>query len=139
MVAVTKDEKYIRHFAKLAESSKPVRRARMVAGLVYKNDIVATGTAQLKTHPFQSKFGKNEAAIYLHAEIDCIKNALKVTSKIDIAKSTLYVARRKFLHTDRKFFENGLACPCSGCCSAIVAFDIPRTVFTLDGTGYQVL
>jgi deoxycytidylate deaminase len=51
--------------------------ARLAAALVYRNEIIAMGTNKNKTHPFQKKYASNADAIFLHAEIDAICNALR--------------------------------------------------------------
>lgn len=134
-----KHQRFIDLLTKVAESVPPVRTARIAAGLVYKNELISVGTNQYKSHPFQSKYGKNSCAIYLHAEVDCIKNALRTNSMDDISRSTMYIVRRKFKDQYRKHFENGLACPCDGCRRAIAAFDISNVVFTSNGEEFYEL
>ena len=72
--------KYLSVLEKMAEAvpaaSHRGLRARLAACVVYKRDIVSFGINQLKSHPFQAKFSKNEDSIFLHAETDAIKNAL---------------------------------------------------------------
>lgn len=90
----------------------------------------------MKSHPFQKMYSKHPAAIYIHAEVSAIKNA--VNQRIDsdiIARSTLYIARQKII--DNKW-TSGLARPCSGCQRCIAAFDIKQVVYSLDNHGYTV-
>jgi len=45
----------------------------------------------LKSHPFQKRWAPHPEAIYTHAEIDAIRNALKRDE--DLTRCTLYIAR----------------------------------------------
>lgn len=112
---------------------------RISAAIVYKNDIVAFGVNTRKSHPFQAKFGKNEDAVYLHAETDAIKNALKYITVEELEKSTLYICRVKFTDTHRKKMIFGLSKPCCGCARCISTFGIKNVIYSLDETGYAVL
>lgn len=108
----------------LAQKTERVANARLAACIVYKNEIIATGTNQKKTHPFQKKYAKNKDAIYLHAETDAIKNALKHLTVHEMAKAQLVVCRVK---QDHSF---GLAKPCEGCMRAIATFGIKEVYYT---------
>jgi len=114
-------------------------RARLAACLVYKNDIIAVGVNQMKSHPFQQKFSKNVESIYLHAETDCLKNALRLATPQEIAKSTLYVCRVKHHDTEDRKLVWGISRPCMGCIRAIVAYDIKKVVYSCDNNGYEYL
>jgi len=94
--------------------------------IVKGTKIISFGQNQQKSHPLQSKFSKNPEAIYLHAEIDAIKNALKEIDSSLLEKSTLYVARTK------KDGSEGISKPCKGCRRAIEAFGISRVVYTTE-------
>jgi len=118
----------------------PVKgNTRMSAAVVYKNDIVAFGVNGKKSHPFQAKFGKNEDSVYLHAETDAIKNALKYISLDEISKSTLYVCRVKYSDTLKNKMIFGISKPCSGCSRCIATFCIRNVIYSLDTDGYSVL
>lgn len=106
----------------VACSQIPVANAKLAACIVYKNDIVAVGVNQKKSHPFQAQYARHAESIYLHAETDAIKNALKVITVDDLSKSKLFVVR---VTKDDKF---AMAKPCVGCMRAIVNFGI-RSVF----------
>lgn len=112
---------------------------RVSAAIVYRNDIVSFGASARKSHPFQARFGKNEDAVYLHAETDAIKNALKYISVEELERSTLYVCRIKFSDTHKKGMIFGLSKPCPGCTRCIVNFGIQSVIYSLDNTGYSVL
>jgi len=131
--------KYIELLSKVAIAVEPVRQARIAACLVYRNEIISFGINQMKTHPFQAQFSKNEDSIFLHAETDCIKNGLREISMDDLSRCTLYVCRMKYESHEKKKFVFGLAKPCLGCAKAIVTFDIKTVVYSLNNTGYQVL
>ena len=136
-----KHSRYLNILSKVAaDIAKPAKaNTRVSAAIVYRNDIVSFGVSARKSHPFQAKFGKNEDAVYLHAETDAIKNALKYISMEELEKSTLYICRIKFTDTHRKNMIFGLSKPCCGCARCISAFGIRSVVYSLDNTGYAVL
>lgn len=131
--------KYFNVLKRIAEDIEPVSRMRLAACLVYKNEVISIGTNKRKTHPFQRKFGKNSESIFLHAEIDCIINALKRVDKTVLEKSTLYVQRVKKKNSDSIHFINGMAKPCIGCQKAIAQFKIKEVFYTVDEKGFEEL
>ena len=122
------DLKVLKELAKLAATGNSFR-ARHAAGIVHRGELVATGINQRKTHPFHQRFAFNSHTIYLHAETDCIKNALSELDVEDLTKSTLYVIRLRSV-------DWGLSKPCLGCERAILTFGIPKIVYTTDGYGF---
>ena len=60
-----------------------------------KGKIISLGHNSSKTHPFQSLYGKNDEAVYLHAETSAISNSLNHLNKTELDKSTIYVYRVK--------------------------------------------
>lgn len=132
-------DKYMHLLSKMASAVEPVRQARIAACLVFKNEIVSFGINQMKTHPFQAMYGKNKESIFLHAETDCIKNALREMSIDDVSRCTLYVCRMKYETNEKKKFVYGLAKPCAGCARAIATFDIKNVFYSLDNSGYMQL
>ena len=134
----SRDQRIIDNLFKLARDVEGVSSARLACCIVIKNNIIAYGFNQKKSHPFQAQYGKNEDSIYLHAETDAIKNALKRVSQDDVSKATLYVARAKIDHRTRKWIY-GMAKPCIGCARAIATFDISNVVYTLDGEDYKYM
>lgn len=122
--------KYFETLKKVAVAVEPVRRAKIAACLVYKNQIISIGINQKKSHPFQQRYSKNEDAIYLHAETDAIKNALREVDEKILEKSTLYVLRTK--RNKKGKFINGLAKPCCGCERALAAYNIKRVYYSTD-------
>ena len=117
---------------KAAEAVNPVSSARIAAAVVYRGDIVSFGHNQKKSHPFQAKFGKNEGCIYLHAEVDAIKNALRCMPVEELRNADLYISRAKRPEPRSSKFVSGLAKPCTGCLKAIVAFGIRNVFYTCD-------
>jgi len=115
-------------------------RFRHAAGLVYKGRFLSIGVNQNKSHPFHAKFSHHSQAIFLHAETDAIKNLIKKYDDPDslLKRSTLYIARVKY-YEDRGKSMWGLSKPCIGCVKAILTFEIPMVVYSLDGDGYNVL
>lgn len=99
---------------------------RIVAAIYVKNRLVAYGYNQKKSHPFQRAWAPHPDAIFLHAEVDAIRHALR--RQVDLTRATLYVAR----WTSR---GQALARPCDGCWEAIKAFGIRRVWWT-EETGY---
>jgi len=115
--------------------SQTSNRARLAAAVVYRNRIIAVGTNQKKSHPFQKKYASNEDAIYLHAEVSAIKNALRHIDEKMLAKSTLYVCRIKRTGARNSSFTWGISKPCIGCQRAIATFNIKRVVYSEEGIG----
>jgi len=134
----TRDDRIINNLFRLAQDIDPVKSSRLAACIVYKNTVMGYGFSQMKSHPFQAGFAKNEHAIFLHAETDAIKNTLKRVSQDDVARSTLYIARAK-IHVETKKWMYGLAKPCPGCARAIATFDIQNVVYTLEGDDYKYM
>lgn len=136
-----RDWKFIDLVKRHAVCSDKVSGARVSAVIVIKNRPIAFGTNQRKTHPFQAEYGKNEEAIYLHAETDAIKNALRFVDVEDLRHATLYVCRVKNETSDPKSkFILGMARPCKkGCMQAIVDFKIKKVVYTNDEQDLNIL
>lgn len=138
------------HFLEVAKthaiSSEKVSGARVGAIIVIKNRIISFGTNQYKTHPFQAEYSRNEDAVFLHAEVDCIKNALKRVNVNDLQKATMYIVRVKNETCDPSSpFILGLAKPCqgghknSGCMGAITNFGLKKVVYSKDDQTFEVL
>lgn len=119
---------------------EPVGSSRIAAAIVMHNKIVSYGISQYKTHPLQKRYASNPLAIYLHAEICAIKNALNAGLKSeDLLKCTLYIARAKYTDETKKYITQGLAKPCVGCARAIVAFNLKNVIYTLDNQGIETI
>jgi tRNA(Arg) A34 adenosine deaminase TadA len=129
-----KDQNFISVLKKISQDIECVGNQTLAACVVKRNKIISFGHNKNKTHPLQNKFNKHPQAIYLHAEIDAIKNALKRVSVEDLVGSTLYIVRTK------KDGSEGLAKPCSGCMQAIESFGISKVIYTSNIEGkYQEL
>lgn len=140
----TNDERHLRYLNLLSKVASdipiPVKgNNRMSACVVYKNDIVAFGVNERKSHPFQARYSKNDDAVFLHAETSAIKNALKYITVEELEKSTLYICRIKFLDTTKKQLVFGLSKPCPGCFRCINTFNLKKVVYTLDNCGYETM
>ncbi len=135
-----RDKKFIEQCFTLAQSVERFPNAKIGAMLVLGNRIIAYGWNQRKTHTFVRKYSNHgDMYCYLHAEVHCIKNALRVIDPDDLSKATLYVARAKRPYSGSKKWVYGLAKPCEGCQKAIDDFSIRRVVYTLDDKGYSYL
>lgn len=133
--------RYMNMLSKVAaDIDTPVKgNNRMAACIVYRNDVVAFGINERKSHPFQARYLKNEHAIYLHAEISAVKNALKYITVEELERSTLYVCRVKYHDMKKKQLIFGLSKPCCGCEHCITSFGIKNVIYSLDNTGFSVL
>lgn len=117
--------------ARVAVSTQPFASAYVAAAIVYKNDIIAFGSNSGKSHPFQARFN-NEHKIYLHAEIDAIKNGMKLLTTKELEMSSLYITRIKYTDEKRSGITWGLAKPCAGCQNALSVYTPKNVFFTLD-------
>lgn len=115
---MNRHEKRLIHARFVAEKSTV--KFQHSATIYLGNQIIAIGVNQLKSHPLQARFGKNADSIYLHAEIDAIRNALKVVPMHELHNVTMYVARA----------DGKLSKPCKGCQRAIVHFGITNIHWT---------
>lgn len=130
---MNRDVKVMKLARRLAIDNYGVKdRFKLTSIITYKRDIISIGNNILRTHPLQKQFAKNSEAIYLHAEINAISNALNHIDKSDLKKCTLYIHRVKRNDSNKLKAEwvDGLACPCSGCKAAIISFEIPRIIYS---------
>lgn len=108
-------------------------RTFLSAAIVKGNKIIATGVNRMdKTSSFQLKYGRNIESIYPHAEIEAIKNAVKIIHCNDFSDCYIYVCRQKFNSTDKNHYIDGLAKPCAGCMRAIITFKLKGIVYTTE-------
>lgn len=127
------DEQIIKQLHAIARDRQDYVNNKMAACIVYKNRIIAYGFNVRKTHPLATKFQKLPNSFYLHAEVDAIKNALRILDINQMKKASIYVARSK-----GKDNAYGLAKPCNGCAKCIAAFEIKRIIYTTDeGISYN--
>lgn len=125
------DRQRIEQLFIIAQDVPAVGQARLAASIWHRNELIAVGVNERKTHPLQAKYAKHPDACFMHAEIAAIKNGLRKTTVDVLAKSTLYIARAKY-NTERTEASWGMAKPCLGCTRAVEAFDLRRVVFTTD-------
>lgn len=121
---INKNQRILNVLFDAARTHEPAANARLAAGVLYKNNMISIGINQLKSHPFQKKWGKNKDSIYLHAEIHAIFNSLRIVEPDFLKKCSLWICRVK---ANDSF---GLAKPCEGCMKAINAFGIKNIYYT---------
>ena len=126
---------------RLAIDSKGVAngRVRMAAGLFYKKQLIATGVNQLKTHPIMLGEGYRQGQLYMHAEADAIRTALKYISREQLRKCSLHIVRVKRPHIGAKTWIHGLAKPCPGCAQTIANYGITDVHWTMDDQNKEPL
>lgn len=105
-------------------------RIKVASGVVYRKHLIATGVNSYKSHPMMLEYGKNPKSIFLHAEVDAIKNALRVVTQDQLTKCDLYVVRVK--KDEGGHYVHGLAKPCEGCSRAIASFNLRNVYYTRD-------
>jgi len=126
------NQNIINTLIKVAEANDEYSCAKLASAIVIRNKIISIGINRKKTDPLQAKYGKNDQAIYLHAELHAIKNALREISVEELKKCILYVVRVKRPDQNSKKYVFGMAKPCCGCHKAIVEFGIKSIVYTTD-------
>lgn len=107
-------------------------RFKLAAGIVYKRHLVATGINSYKSHPMMWEWGRNNDSIFLHAEIDAIKNALKLIDQNQLTKCDMYIVRVKRVSETNRNWTYGLAKPCPGCRRAIESFGLRNVYWSTD-------
>ena len=103
-------------------------RSKHSAVIVYKNEVISLACNKIKSHPFQKRYSKANEAIFLHAEVSAIHNALKKVTLKELSKSTMYVCRVRINNDNKSFFSYSK--PCDGCMRAIAEFDIKNVMYT---------
>ena len=128
------NNKIVEMLTRLAVDNPGIRnnQFKFGAGIVYKNNLIATGVNSYKTHPLMAQWGQNEESICLHAEIDAIKNALRLITPSQLAKCDMYIVRVKRPEPNSTGWVHGLAKPCKGCRRAIENFDLRSVYYTTD-------
>jgi len=104
----------------------------IASSLVHRNKSISYGVNQMKTHPYQRRYAKNEESIYWHAETSAIHTADKKLNFDKFESSILYIARVKYNSTEKTNFVSGLAAPCEGCLRCITDYGIKTVIYTLD-------
>ena len=114
---------------KRAQAVEPVSGARIAASVIRKGKVVSYGYNHKKSHPFQAKFCKNKDAVFFHAEVHAIKNALQIIDVDDLSKCELYIVRAKRDKNNKKWIT-GLSKPCSGCQKCIDVFELKNIYYS---------
>lgn len=107
-------------------------KAKICAAVTHGKEVISLGRNQLKSHPIMWQYGKNEDAIFLHAETHAIVNSLNHLDRDDFTRTTMYVIRVKRSSPIKGRWVLGLSKPCEGCQSAIHAFGFKRVVWCDD-------
>jgi tRNA(Arg) A34 adenosine deaminase TadA len=125
--------KVVEMLTRLAIDNPGIRNQfKLSAGITYGKSLIATGVNSYKTHPMMKQWGMTSNTICLHAEIDAIKNALKLVTPSELAKCNMYIVRVKRPDHSNDSWVHGLAKPCDGCQRAIASFNIKRVFYTKD-------
>lgn len=122
------------------ENAKP-GQSKHAAALVGPYGMTFWGFNKMKTHPLQQRFAKNTEAIFLHAEVDTIVNALRSVSHYELNRYDLYIGRVKWqeqLGKKQPEMRWGNSKPCKGCIAAIESFDIRSVFYTLDSPKEEI-
>lgn len=126
-------ERYFRLLERIAIDNPGTKKyVKMAAGIVYKGRLIATGINSYKTHPLMLKYGKNADSIYLHSEIDAIRNASRLLDKKEFKRCDLYIMRVHQVpvgHNDHMWVR-ALAKPCKGCQEAIKDYGFANVYWT---------
>ena len=105
-------------------------RFKLASAIVYKKYVISTGVNSYKTHPIMNGEGYKDGQVFLHAEMDAIRNALKLIDLNQLAQCDLYVVRVKRPNYKSKEWIYGLAKPCPGCTKAIANFGIKNVFYS---------
>lgn len=114
------------------ESGGYGQRVPMAAGIVYKKHLIATGVNQPKTHPLMLTEGYRNDQRFRHAEVDAIRNALRLVTAEQLKRCELHIVRVKRPHIASKAWVHGLAKPCEGCANVIENYGIKKVYWTED-------
>ena len=111
--------KYFKHLERYLLRVPRSTRAHVGCLIVYRGVVIAIGHNQLKSHPLQAHY-KNYR-IYLHAEVDALRKALRVIHEDDLMYCKVYVLRLKYSDTG---WIQAMAKPCMDCMSTLVNFGV---------------
>lgn len=100
----------------MAKNVEPIQSARIVAGIHRKGRLLAVGFNQRKSHPLQARWSSRPERIFLHAEVDAIRNYLYNSTADSLVTCSILVVRVKKQGTS---WVCGCAKPCSGCMRAL--------------------
>ena len=126
---------HLKKLTKLAVDSggyDSFRRVPMAAGIVYKRQLIATGVNAPKTHPLMMGEGYRDDQKFRHAEVDAIRNALRIVTPAQLAQCEMHIVRVKRPHIRSNRWVYGLAKPCAGCANIIEKYGIKQVFWTED-------
>lgn len=112
--------------------SAPHPKVWIASALVHRNKVISYGLNQMKTHPYQYRYGRNSESIYWHSETSAIYTADKKLNFTKFENSVLYVARMKFDSSEKRNYVSGMAKPCAGCMKCIRHYGIKTIIYTLN-------
>lgn len=108
----------------IAKTVKPIQGARIAGALILPNGKMYLGINQSKSHPLQARFRAHETKIFLHAEIDCLRRALRQNDTADLKGSRLYLVRVIYPRN----WQSAIVTPCKGCQMALDYFGVKKVV-----------
>lgn len=111
----------------MAKNVQPIQSARIVAGIHRRGKLLAVGFNQRKSHPLQAKWASRPERIFLHAEIDAIRNYLYSSTIDSLTTCSMLVVRIK---RSNNRWVHGCAKPCSGCANALEFYGIRNVKWT---------
>lgn len=111
-------------------------KASIAAALVYRNKVISFGVNQLKTHPYQKRYGRNKDSIFWHAETNAIYIADKMLGFDKFSKSILYVVRTKWDGAGKVNLIYGNSKCCDGCMECIKDYNINTIIYSMDEDKY---
>lgn len=117
---------------KMAQANGQMPKAKIAAAIMDRKKVLGFGFNSLKSDPLQAKYSKNEHAIYFHAEIHAIKNAIRNHGLDALEGATMYVCRVKLPAARATKYVTAMAEPCTGCKRAISAFGIKCVHYTTE-------
>jgi tRNA(Arg) A34 adenosine deaminase TadA len=96
-----------------------------MAAIIYKRKLVmGKGMNSRKSHPLMRRFSNHDLKICIHAEIDAIRDALRVYHAAELEGAEMAVARIM------KNGSTGTAKPCRACQAALATFGISAVFWT---------
>jgi tRNA(Arg) A34 adenosine deaminase TadA len=111
----------------MAKNVEPIQSARIVAGIHRKGKLLAVGFNQRKSHPLQAKWASRPERIFLHAEIDAVRNYLYNSTADSLESCSILVVRVK---RSGNSWVYGTAKPCSGCMRALEFYGLKNVEWT---------
>jgi tRNA(Arg) A34 adenosine deaminase TadA len=108
----------------IAKNVQPIQSARIVAGIYRRGKLLSIGFNQRKSHPLQAKWASRPERIFLHAEVDAIRNYLYRFTASSLESCDMVVVRVKLKPNGE--WTTGCAKPCDGCMGALEFYNLRR-------------